>query len=79
MGPPAEHSVSDGHVGSRANRKRWTIDGRSEAANPFSDACLIAMDYGRDKIIKEDWKSIFDDDQLDYVLKQMLHLDDIHR
>ena len=43
--------------------------------NPFSDACLIAMDYGREKIIKDDWKSIFNDDELDHVLKQMLHLD----
>jgi D-apionate oxidoisomerase len=47
--------------------------------NPFSDACLIAMDYGRDKLIKDDWKSIFNDDELDHVLKQMLHLDQIHR
>jgi ketopantoate reductase len=47
--------------------------------NPFSDACLIAMDYGRDKIIKDDWKSIFDDAELDHVLKQMLHLDHIRR
>jgi D-apionate oxidoisomerase len=47
--------------------------------NPFSDACLIAMDYGREKIIKEDWKSIFDDDELDHVLEKMLHLDHIHR
>ena len=47
--------------------------------NPFSDACLIAMDYGREKIIKEDWKSIFNDEELDYVLKQMMHLDAIHR
>ena len=47
--------------------------------NPFSDACLIAMDYGRDKIIKDDWKSIFNDDELDHVLKQMLHLDHINR
>ena len=47
--------------------------------NPFSDACLIAMDYGRTKIIKEGWKSIFNDDQLDHVLKQMLHLDHINR
>jgi hypothetical protein len=47
--------------------------------NPFSDACLIAMDYGREKIIKENWKSIFNDDELDYVLKQMLHLDHIDR
>ena len=47
--------------------------------NPFSDACLIAMDYGREKIIKEDWKSIFKDDELDHVLKEMLHLEHIHR
>jgi D-apionate oxidoisomerase len=47
--------------------------------NPFSDACLIAMDYGREKIIKENWKSIFNDDELDHVLKQMLHLDYINR
>ncbi len=46
--------------------------------NPFSDACLIAMDYGREKIIKDDWKSIFNDEELDTVLKQMLHLDEIH-
>ena len=47
--------------------------------NPFSDACLIAMDYGREKIIKEDWKSIFADDELDSVLTRMLHLDAITR
>jgi D-apionate oxidoisomerase len=47
--------------------------------NPFYDACLIAMDYGREKIIKENWKSIFDDAELDHVLKQMLHLDYINR
>ena len=47
--------------------------------NPFSDACLIAMDYGREKIIKENWKSVFNDDELDHVLKQMLHLDYISR
>jgi ketopantoate reductase len=47
--------------------------------NPFSDACLVAMDYGRQKLIKDDWKSIFDDAELDHVLKQMLHLDHIER
>lgn len=47
--------------------------------NPFSDACLVAMDYGREKLIKDDWKSIFDDAELDHVLRQMLHLDHIHR
>ncbi|WP_420110666.1 phosphogluconate dehydrogenase C-terminal domain-containing protein [Pseudactinotalea sp.] len=47
--------------------------------NPFSDACLIAMDYGRESIIKDDWKKIFRDDQLDLVLARMLHLDAIDR
>jgi hypothetical protein len=37
------------------------------------------MDYGRSKLIKDDWKSIFDDGELDLVLKQMLHLDTIER
>lgn len=47
--------------------------------NPFSEACLIAMDYGRESIIKEDWKKIFRDDELDIVLSRMLHLDEITR
>ena len=47
--------------------------------NPFSDACLIAMDYGRESIIKEDWKKIFRDDELDKNLARMLHLDKIER
>jgi len=47
--------------------------------NPFSDACLIAMDYGRESIIKDDWKKIFRDDELDKNLARMLHLDRIER
>ncbi len=47
--------------------------------NPFSDACLIAMDYGRETIIKEDWKKIFRDDELDKNLAKMLHLEGIER
>jgi hypothetical protein len=47
--------------------------------NPFSDACLIAMDYGRRSIIREDWKKIFRDDELDKNLAAMLHLDRIER
>jgi hypothetical protein len=45
----------------------------------FSDACLVAMDYGREKIIKDDWKSIFEDEELDRVLEEMLHLKHIDR
>ncbi|GAA3604611.1 phosphogluconate dehydrogenase C-terminal domain-containing protein [Agrococcus terreus] len=47
--------------------------------NPFSDACLIAMDYGRESILKDDWKKIFQDDELDRVLARMLHLEQIQR
>jgi pyrroline-5-carboxylate reductase len=47
--------------------------------NPFSDACLIAMDYGRRTIIKDDWKKVFRDDELDKNLAAMLHLEKIER
>ena len=46
---------------------------------PFSDACLIAMDYGRESIVRDDWKEIFDDGELDKVITRMLHLDQIER
>ena len=69
---PAARAMLMGHV-------QVALANGLRGDNPFSDACLIAMDYGREKIIKEDWKSIFNDDQLDHVLKQMLHLDNIHR
>ncbi len=69
---PAARAMLMGHV-------QVALANGLRGDNPFSDACLIAMDYGRDKIIKEDWKSIFADDELDHVLKQMLHLDAIER
>jgi len=47
--------------------------------NPFSDACKIAMDYGRESIVRDDWKKIFQDDELDKNLAKMLHLDKIER
>ncbi|MGO1409068.1 MAG: phosphogluconate dehydrogenase C-terminal domain-containing protein, partial [Brachybacterium sp.] len=48
-------------------------------SNPFSEACLRAMDYGRDNIIKPDWTKVWDDEELDKVLAQMLNLDKIER
>jgi D-apionate oxidoisomerase len=45
--------------------------------HPFSEACLIAMDYGRDTIVKDDWKKIFDDRELDGNIAKMLHLDSV--
>jgi hypothetical protein len=69
---PAARAMLMGHV-------QVALANGLRGDNPFSDACLIAMDYGRAKIIKEDWKSIFNDDELDHFLMQMLHLDNIHR
>lgn len=46
-------------------------------SNPPSDACLIAMDYGRETQIKGDWKKIFEPEQLDLVIKRMLKIDPI--
>ncbi|MGI8459346.1 MAG: phosphogluconate dehydrogenase C-terminal domain-containing protein [Propionibacteriaceae bacterium] len=69
---PAARAMLMGHV-------QVALANGLRGDNPFSDACLIAMDYGRDKIIKENWKSIFADDELDHVLTQMLHLDAIER
>jgi D-apionate oxidoisomerase len=45
--------------------------------HPFSEACLIAMDYGRDTIVNDDWKKIFDDRELDGNIARMLHLDSV--
>ncbi|WP_425825745.1 phosphogluconate dehydrogenase C-terminal domain-containing protein [Streptomyces fractus] len=47
--------------------------------NPFSDACLIAMDYGRDSIVKDDWKKVFEDGELDKVITKMLKIEEIRR
>jgi len=69
---PAARAMLMGHV-------QVALANGLRGDNPFSDACLIAMDYGREKLIKDDWKSIFNDAELDSVLKQMLHLDHIHR
>lgn len=49
------------------------------ATNPFSDACMIAMEYGREKIIKPDWKVIFEEQELDKVIARMLKIDSIKR
>jgi hypothetical protein len=48
-------------------------------SNPFSDAWLIAMDYGRESIVRDDWKKIFDDGELDTVITRMLRIEQIER
>ena len=44
-------------------------------SNPASDAAMIAMDYGKDKLIKKDWKKVLTDESLHEVLTKMLKLD----
>jgi hypothetical protein len=42
---------------------------------PFSEACKIAVDYGRQHVLQEDWKKVFEPDSIQEVFKAMLHLD----
>ncbi|MFV0461078.1 MAG: phosphogluconate dehydrogenase C-terminal domain-containing protein [Actinomycetales bacterium] len=65
---PAARSILLGHT-------QVALANALQGDNPFSDACMIAMRYGRDKLIKDDWKVIFRDDELDKNLQAMLHLD----
>jgi D-apionate oxidoisomerase len=69
---PAARAMLLGHV-------QVALANTLRGSNPFSDACLIAMDYGRETIVKDDWKKIFDDSELDKVLARMLHIDAIER
>lgn len=44
-----------------------------EAGNPFSDACLIAIEYGKKHLIKENWRTVFDPDNTRKQVDVMLH------
>ena len=44
-------------------------------SNPFSEACLIAMDYGREAIVRDDWKKVFKEEELDKVISRMLKIE----
>jgi hypothetical protein len=48
-------------------------------SNPFSEACLIAMDYGRETIITKDWKKVFERTELDQVIARMLRIKEVNR
>lgn len=64
---PAAKSMLYGHV-------QVALANGLRGDHPFSEACLIAMDYGRATLIKEDWKRIFDDSELDANVAKMLRL-----
>jgi D-apionate oxidoisomerase len=69
---PAARAILLGHT-------QVALANTLQGDNPFSDACLIAMDYGRESILREDWKKVFRDDELDRVLARMLRLEHIIR
>jgi D-apionate oxidoisomerase len=69
---PAAKAMLFGHV-------QVALANTLRGSNPFSDACLIAMDYGRETIVRDDWKRIFDDSDLDKVITRMLRIDQIDR
>ena len=69
---PAARSILLGHT-------QVALANTLRGDNPFSDACKIAMDYGRESIIRDDWKKVFTAAELDKNLPMMLHLDKIER
>jgi hypothetical protein len=48
-------------------------------SNPFSEGCLIAMDYGRESVITPDWKKVFERAELDGVIARMLRIEKVIR
>lgn len=41
--------------------------------SPFSDAAKIAIKWGREKVIRSDWKQVFERDDLQLAIQTMLH------
>lgn len=44
-----------------------------EAGNPFSDACLVAMEYGRRHWLKDGWETLFEPASVKEQIDVMLH------
>jgi hypothetical protein len=49
-----------------------------EKVNPFSDACLVAIEYGRKAMIKEGWKELFRPESVFEQVDVMLHPEKLH-
>ncbi|MFF0990009.1 phosphogluconate dehydrogenase C-terminal domain-containing protein [Kocuria nitroreducens] len=69
---PAAEALFYGHI-------QVALANALRGDNPFSEACHIAMGYGRELIIKDDWKRVFDDAVLDDTITKMLKIDAIKR
>jgi hypothetical protein len=46
---------------------------------PFSDACYIAIDYGKKHILKEDWLDVFSPEKIRETIDFMLHPEKINK
>ncbi|KPJ86404.1 MAG: hypothetical protein AMS17_12565 [Spirochaetes bacterium DG_61] len=44
-----------------------------KSSNPFSDAAYRAIQYGKKKIFKDNWREVFEESSIKEVLKMMLH------
>ncbi|TLS51006.1 semialdehyde dehydrogenase [Paenibacillus antri] len=44
-----------------------------EKTNPFSDACLVAIEYGKKAMLKDNWKDLYDPDRVYDQIDVMLH------
>ena len=44
-----------------------------EAGNPFSDACMVAMEYGRNYWLKQGWQQLFEPDKVREQIDVMLN------
>jgi hypothetical protein len=42
-------------------------------SSPFSDAAKIAIRWGTEKVIRPDWRRVFEPDQVKAVIREMLH------
>ncbi|MGQ1797377.1 phosphogluconate dehydrogenase C-terminal domain-containing protein [Kocuria oceani] len=69
---PAAEALFYGHI-------QVALANALRGDNPFSEACHIAMGHGRELIIKDDWKRVFDDAVLDDTITKMLKIDAIRR
>ena len=44
-----------------------------KGSNPFSDAAMIAVDYGKRHVFREDWKKVFEPEMIEDALREMLN------
>lgn len=67
---PAAEAMFHGHI-------QVALANALRGDNPFSEACHIAMGHGRELIVRDDWKRVFDDAVLDETIAKMLGIEQV--